>query len=235
MSDYLKTYYTDDMRPKTDYPNKLAAYISEKYLDSSHKKLLDLGCGRGDQLRAFAALGYEVSGADNAESAKEFCEPHSVEVLNILDSKLDLEDGSIDVVFSKSVIEHLSQPEMLLKEAMRVLRPGGKIVVMCPSWVHMGWGPFYQDHTHVTPFTKPSLRDILKLSGFCNVEVKHFRQLPITWKYPVTENLFRIIRRLPIPYSPQHEVSYNVELNKIVRFSKEVMLFAVAEKYEQLV
>jgi 2-polyprenyl-3-methyl-5-hydroxy-6-metoxy-1,4-benzoquinol methylase len=58
MSDYLKTYYTDDMRPKTDYPNKLAAYISEKYLDSSHKKLLDLGCGRGDQLRAFAALGY---------------------------------------------------------------------------------------------------------------------------------------------------------------------------------
>jgi SAM-dependent methyltransferase len=232
MSDYLETYYSSEMRPNTDYPLKLATHISEMYLDSSHKKLLDLGCGRGDQLRAFAALGYDVLGADNAGSAAEFCSPHRVEVLNILDSQLALEDGSIDVVFSKSVIEHLSQPEKLLKEAMRVLRPGGKLVVMCPSWVHMGWGPFYQDHTHVTPFTKPSLRDILKLEGFQNVQVRHFRQLPVTWKYPILENIFRIIRRLPIPYSPQHEVNYHVGLNKIIRFSKEVMLLSVAEKPE---
>jgi SAM-dependent methyltransferase len=230
MSDYLKTYYTDDMRPKTDYPLKLAQYISSTYLDASHKKLLDLGCGRGDQLRAFFAVGHDVVGCDNAESAKEFCAPHSVETLNILDSQLALEDGSVDVVFSKSVIEHLVEPEKLLQEAKRVLRPQGKIIIMCPSWVHMGWGPFYQDHTHVTPFTKPSLRDILKLTGFKNVQVKHFRQLPITWKYPMTENIFRFIRRLPIPYSPQHEVNYHPTLNKVVRFSKEVMLFAVADK-----
>lgn len=230
MSDYLKTYYTNEMRPKTDYPVKLARHISETYFDGSHKKLLDLGCGRGDQLRAFASMGYDVSGCDNAESAKEFCAPFNVEVVNILESKLELESGSIDAVFTKSVIEHLREPEKLLLEARRVLRKNGKIVVMCPSWVHMGWGPFYQDHTHVTPFTKPSLRDILKLTGYKNVKVKHFRQLPVTWKYPITENLFRIIRRLPIPYSPQHEVNYHASLNKVVRFSKEVMLLAVADK-----
>jgi SAM-dependent methyltransferase len=230
MSDYLKTYYTNEMRPQTDYPLKLAAHISETYLDSSHKKLLDLGCGRGDQLRAFASIGYDVVGCDNAESAKDFCAPFSVEVLNILESQLELEDGSMDAVFSKPVIEHLREPEKLLQEAKRVLRKKGKIVIMCPSWVHMGWGPFYQDHTHVTPFTKPSLRDILKLAGFKNVQVKHFRQLPVTWKYPLTENIFRLIRRLPIPYSPQHEVNYHPGLNKVVRFSNEVMLLAVAEK-----
>ena len=230
MSDYLKTYYTNEMRPVTDYPFRLAEHISQKYLDSSHKKLLDLGCGRGDQLRAFAALGYDVLGADNADSARDFCAPHSVEILNILETGLSLKEGSVDVVFSKSVIEHLDKPEKMLKEAKRVLRPGGKLIVMCPSWVHMGWGPFYQDHTHVTPFTKPSLRDILKLEGFHGVDVKHFRQLPVTWKYPFTENFFRIIRRLPIPYSPQNEVSYHVGLNKVVRFSKEVMLLAIAEK-----
>jgi SAM-dependent methyltransferase len=230
MSDYLKTYYTNEMRPLTDYPFRLAEYISQKYLDSSHKKLLDLGCGRGDQLRAFAAIGYDVLGADNADSAREFCDPYSVEILNIVESELSLEEGSVDVVFSKSVIEHLAKPEKMLQEAKRVLRPGGKLIVMCPSWVHMGWGPFYQDHTHVTPFTKPSLRDILKLEGFHGVDVKHFRQLPVTWKYPFTENFFRIIRRLPIPYSPQNEVSYHVGLNKVVRFSKEVMLLAIAEK-----
>ncbi|WP_443640374.1 methyltransferase domain-containing protein [Candidatus Njordibacter sp. Uisw_039] len=230
MSDYLTTYYSEERRPTSDYPLKLAKYISEKYLDASHKKLLDIGCGRGDQLRAFSAAGYDVVGCDNAESAKDLCEPHSVEILNILTSKLELKDGSVDVVFSKSVIEHLTEPEKLLKEAQRVLRPGGKIVLMCPSWVHNAWGPFYIDHTHVTPFTKPSLRDILKLEGFKAVQVKHFRQLPITWKYPVTEYLFRLISRLPIPFSPIHDVNYHQGLNKIVRFSNEVMLLAVAEK-----
>ena len=230
MFDYLKTFYTEEMRPKTDYPIKLASHISQKYLDNSHKKLLDLGCGRGDQLRAFKSIGYDVVGCDNAVSAKEFCAPINVEILNILESQLELEGGSMDVVFSKSVIEHLREPEKLLEEASRVLRKNGKIVVMCPSWVHMGWGPFYQDHTHVSPFTKPSLRDILKLTGFKNIQVKHFRQLPVTWKYPVTENFFRLISRLPIPYSPQNEVNYHVGLNKVVRFSKEVMLLAVADK-----
>jgi len=230
MSDYLKTYYSDEVRTESDYPVKLASYISETYLDESHKKLLDLGCGRGDQLRAFASIGYNVVGCDNAESAKEFCAPLNVEILNILESQLELEDGSIDVVFSKSVIEHLREPEKLLQEAKRVLRKKGKLVIMCPSWVHMGAASFYADHTHVTPFTKPSLRDILKMTGFKNVQVKHFRQLPVTWTYPLTENIFRLIRWLPIPYSPQHEVKYHSGLNKIVWFSKEVMLLAVAER-----
>jgi len=68
------------------------------------------------------------------------------------------------------------------------------------------------------------------MTGLKNVQVKHFRQLPVTWTYPLTENIFRLIRRLPIPYTPQHEVKYHSGLNKIVRFSKEVMLLAVAER-----
>lgn len=230
MSNYLKTFYSKEKRPYNDYPLKLASHITENFLKNDHKSLLDIGCGRGDQLKAFAEKGFEVSGCDYDEVSKEFCLPHEVQILDIENDRINKNDNSIDVVFSKSVIEHLNDPEKLLKEALRVLRPKGRAVIMCPSWIHMGWGPFYQDHTHVTPFTLPSLRDIMIKTGYVNVKVYHFRQLPFIWKYPYSEIIFRLIAKLPIPYSPMHEVSYNSELNKIVRFSKEVMLLATGDK-----
>ena len=232
MSNYLKTFYSKEKRPYTDYPLKLASHLKDNFLEPEYKNLLDIGCGRGDQLKAFAEIGYQVSGCDYDEASKEFCLPHEVQILDIENDRINKPDNSTDVVFSKSVIEHLNDPEKLLEETLRVLRPKGRAVIMCPSWIHMGWGPFYQDHTHVTPFTLPSLRDIMIKTGFTNVKVYHFRQLPFIWKYPYSENIFRLIAKLPIPYSPMNEVSYNAELNKIIRFSKEVMLLAVGDKDE---
>ena len=230
MSNYLNTFYSKEKRPYTDYPLKLATHLKNNYLETKHKILLDIGCGRGDQLKAFSEIGYNVSGCDFDIASKEFCLPHDVQILDIEKELISKKNNSVDVVFSKSVIEHLNNPEQLLNESLRILSPGGRAVIMCPSWMHMGWGPFYQDHTHVTPFTLPSLRDIMIKTGFTNVKVYHFRQLPFIWKYPYTENIFRLISKLPIPYSPMNEVSYNAELNKVVRFSKEVMLLAVGDK-----
>lgn len=232
MSNYLNTFYSKEKRPYTDYPLKLATHIKNNFLKTEHKILLDIGCGRGDQLKAFSEIGYNVSGCDFDIASKEFCLPHEVQILDIEKEIISKENDTVDVVFSKSVIEHLHNPEQLLNESLRVLSPGGRAVIMCPSWIHMGWGPFYQDHTHVTPFTLPSLRDIMIKTGFSNVKVYHFRQLPFIWKYPFTEIIFRLIAKLPIPYSPMNEVSYNTQLNKTVRFSKEVMLLAIGDKDE---
>ena len=232
MSNYLKTFYSKEKRPYTDYPSKLAKHLTKRFITEKQKEFLDVGCGRGDQLKAFADIGFNVSGCDNDDLSVDFCKPHSVQVLDIQKEKIHKEDNSVDIVFSKSVIEHLDDPEKLLEESLRVLKKDGKAIIMCPSWIHMGWGPFYQDHTHVTPFTLPSLRDIMIKTGFRDVKVYHFRQLPILWRYPFLEIFSRLIAMLPIPYSPMHEVSYNERLNKYIRFSKEVMLLAVGEKHE---
>jgi len=104
------------------------------------------------------------------------------------------------------------------------------IITMCPSWVHMGWGPFYQDHTHVSPFTLQSLRDIHLKNGFEIVDIRHFRQLPLLWRHPWLKLFTEIVRKLPIPYSPQHQISIPDGMNKVVRFSNEVMLLCVARK-----
>jgi SAM-dependent methyltransferase len=229
MKNYLKTYYSEEKRPYTDYPFLLASYLKLNYFNSS-KTILDIACGRGELLRAFNNLGMKVKGIDIDPDAKNLCAPHDVMIHDILKQKLPIKDKSIDCVFNKSIIEHLDNPEKLLIEAKRVLKKDGLIVTMCPSWVHMGWGPFYQDHTHVTPFTLPSLRDIHKLCGFEIIEIKHFRQLPLLWKFPWLVILTEIIRKLPIPYSPQNQIKYPNNLNKIVRFSNEIMLLCVAKK-----
>lgn len=229
MRNYLKTYYSAEMRPFTDYPFLLASYLKHRYMHNS-ESIIDIACGRGDFLRAYSELGMNAKGVDIDPDAKNLCAPHDVDILDINKQKISAAEESIDCVFNKSIIEHLHEPEKLLAESNRILKNDGLIITMCPSWVHMGWGPFYQDHTHVTPFTLPSLRDIHIKCGFEIVEIKHFRQLPFLWKFPWLTVFSEIIRKLPIPYSPQHQVSYPTSLNKYLRFSNEVMLLCVAKK-----
>ena len=83
-------------------------------------------------------------------------------------------------VYSKSFIEHFYYPEQVFKEIYRVLKPGGNVITLTPSWVD-NMKVFYEDYTHRTPFTKMSLNDIHKLEGFIDISIKNFIQLPLIW------------------------------------------------------
>ena len=50
------------------------------------------------------------------------------------DSLVGLPSGSLDVVMIVSVLEHVTQPQLLLKEAHRLLAPGGVALINVPSW-----------------------------------------------------------------------------------------------------
>lgn len=230
MTNYLNTYYSEDKRPLSNYPELLAAHLVKKLNLDSTSTLLDVGCGRGDLLKSFKKIGMNVQGTDLDPESLNLCSPLPVFLNDIEKEPLPFDDNSIEIIFSKSVIEHLHKPEFLVTEAYRVLKPGGRIIIMCPSWVHMGWGPFYQDHTHVTPFTKPSLRDIIRLAGFSHVQVFHFTQLPAVWRAPFLKVFCEIVRKLPIPYSPQNDIKYPNSINKFIRFSNEIMLLSSGVK-----
>ena len=140
--------------------------------------------------------------------------------------------SSFDFVFSKSVIEHLHSPSVLLSKAVAALRPGGMAVIMTPSWAHTYWGPFYMDHTHVTPFTATSLSAALQIAGFKQVDVSYFYQLPFLWRYPFLKPIAWTIASLPLPYRPYQTAPWQESCNKLIRFSKEVMLLGVGSKSE---
>ncbi len=104
-----------------------------------NSKLCDIGTGAGKLLElAQAQLGLEVVGSDtNAEMlAQARRRPSLASVpLHLLekDQPLPFADDSFDAITLCSVLFLLNDPEPLLQEAMRVLRCGGRIIVLTPT------------------------------------------------------------------------------------------------------
>lgn len=94
-------------------------------------KILDLGCGTGTSADFFKKMAPDAKwiGLDIEESpevaarTKSGAEFHSFDGINI-----PFNDNSFDLIFSNQVLEHVRHPVELLKEARRVLKPGGFMV-----------------------------------------------------------------------------------------------------------
>ena len=76
-----------------------------------------------------------------------------------------VEDNSVNFAVSLAVIEHLRDPENFISEVYRYLKPGGVVYLSTPNF-QLDWKNFYNDPTHVRPYTPESLEQLLKLSGF---------------------------------------------------------------------
>jgi SAM-dependent methyltransferase len=216
---YLDVRYSEGERPYTDYPSQLTAHLAERYLAGhAGSKLLDLGCGRGEFLNGFARLGFKATGFDRSRPAEpRFSEP--VVVGDYEQGGLPFADGQFSVLFNKSVFEHVREISPLLNDCHRVLAPGGRMVSLVPDWMAQ-WRHFYDDWTHVRPFTLIGLKQCIQSHGFEVREAVRFRQLPLLWQHPYLRPLSDAAALLPSAF----------KRSKFVRFSKEWMLLVVADR-----
>ena len=218
-NDYLDICYSEENRPYTSYPKKLAAHLYDKFSMNDCHNLLEIVCGRGELLREFKSLGLDVFGCDLSQESQKFNEKIEIKTCNIENDKLPYEDNCFGVVFSKSLLEHLNSPNNYMNEVYRVLKPGGLIITLVPDWESC-YKIYYDDYTHKTPFTFLSLKHAIEMSGFNDVSVEKFRQLPIIWKYPYLKYLSIVIS----PFVPVRTK------NKFLRWSRELMLVSVGRK-----
>lgn len=216
---YLDVRYSAAVRPYTSYPAQLCAHLKTRYLAHHGGRLLDLGCGRGEFLDAFSSLGWTGSGVDR-ELAREYRYSASVSVCDFGRAPLPFDSETFDVVFHKSVLEHLQDPTPALQECFRVLRPGGRMVAMVPDF-RAQWRHFYDDWTHVRPFTLEGLTQCLVGHGFELRDARRFRQLPLLWERPALGWLADAAELLPDGLKRQ---------SKFVRFAKEWMLLVVVDR-----
>ena len=93
----------------------------------------------------------------------------SIKKVDISKDRFPFDDESFDIVFTKSVIEHIIDPSFFLKECRRVLKPAGLIIILTPDWVsHIV--NFYDDPTHLRPYTEKSIIKLMQLYGLKNLK-----------------------------------------------------------------
>jgi ubiquinone/menaquinone biosynthesis C-methylase UbiE len=109
----------------------------------SGQRILDLGCGAGDDARALARLvapGGRVVGVDNSEAMLAEARRRAVGLCLSLEyrlgdaERLELPDETFDGARSERTSMHLEVSERALAEMVRVSRPGGKVVVFDFDW-----------------------------------------------------------------------------------------------------
>ena len=233
MKDYLKIYYSSYRKIVSDYDEKFVDHLVERF-KLTEGKLLDIGCGTKRTMNIFHKKNFKVYGVDKEvyNEEKNLDSKFEVKYLNLEKDKIAYEDNFFDVVFCKSVIEHVKNPLNIFNEAYRVLKPGGIILVLTPSWRHTYWGPFYIDSTHVTPFTESSLYDCFLFSKFKNISVDIFYQFPLIWKFNFLKLFCKFIALFPLPYFPLYKQKkiYSDRVNTLIRFSNEPLLLGYASK-----
>lgn len=116
---------------KLDYLPRVVDFASFRGL-----RLLEVGCGVGIDLVRMARAGALVTGVDLADVSIQLARQNMAQNglpgdLRLMDGeRLGFQDGSFDVVYAHGVLQYTADPERMIHEIHRVLRPGGKAVLM---------------------------------------------------------------------------------------------------------
>lgn len=133
---------------------------------------LDLGCGRGEWLELLGEIGFAARGVDLDEGMLEACRERGLntELTDALSALRAQPDASLALVSAFHLVEHIAfdQVQQLIAESLRVLRPGGLLIMETPNAENLvvGASSFYMDPSHIKPIPSPLLGFVVDHSGF---------------------------------------------------------------------
>jgi ubiquinone/menaquinone biosynthesis C-methylase UbiE len=113
--------------------------------DPSGLRIADVGCGGGIYARAWCALGAsDVIGVDRSptmiSAATENCSDLSSVSFHVGEAtNTGLTDRSVDVVFQRALIHHLTDIRPCFDEAIRILKPGGTVIIQDRTLEDIAW------------------------------------------------------------------------------------------------
>ena len=162
--------------------------------------IADVGCGTGDLLLELTRRGVEVLGADDSpeivEAARLRLPGARIAVAPV--TQLPFDDASLAAVLLVEVVEHLDNATLdgAFKEARRVLRPGGHLVITTPNKEDIAaaavqcpdCGCEFHPMQHVRSWTGTTLANAMSSHGF---EVKTIQQARLVENGPRLERVIR--------------------------------------------
>lgn len=146
--------------------------LFHRYVGGPGRRVLDVGCRYGALTRSYVE-GNEVVGIDVDRNALAVAGKLGIETLWAdAEEPLPFPDASFDAVAAGELIEHLREPERLVAEIRRVLRPGGMFVGSVPNayrlknrLLFVSGRALAEDPTHLQIFRPADVRSRL-LAGF---------------------------------------------------------------------
>lgn len=101
------------------------------------RKVIELGCGEGTKLALLVPEGRKRVGVDISQEAILQAQKRYKDITFIvgdIEKGLAFKNGDFDLVYSAFVLEHLQKPEKFLREAIRLTRENGKLVLVAPNF-----------------------------------------------------------------------------------------------------
>ena len=171
------SYYSEEIYSKTDGRMRFYSIFYKK-----GQKILDVGIGGCNFMNNDPD---NIVGVDIDNDLIIKARKRGLNVMKVDESgKLPFSDNVFDAVNCLAVLEHMKFPSYFLKEALRVLKPGGQIVIEVPNIYKWGF-MFWDDYTHRNPQTPDCLKHILFDAGFKRINVfQKWKELKgIAWAY----------------------------------------------------
>ncbi|MEO0367289.1 MAG: class I SAM-dependent methyltransferase [Pseudomonadota bacterium] len=168
---------------KLDYLPKVI-----NYNDFKGQSVLDVGCGLATDLSRFARGGATVTGIDISQTAVDYAKQNFAQRELVADfekmdgQQLDYDDNVFDFVYCHTVLHFTNDPAAMVAEIHRVLKPGGKALLMTinrASWLYFlhrvaGVKIDYLDSPQFNPFNYREFEALCAPFAQCEMLVERF-------------------------------------------------------------
>ena len=152
-------------------PNKVQHLLATRGVQVGHR-VLDIGCGFGDQLWYFKQQGHSVTGIEPSVHRAAM----AGRILDSIVINSPIEGVALDhtfagqqkfdLIYLNQVLEHLDRPLEVIREIRKILSPGGKLLIGVPDLFGEAVSFFAFSITHTHSFSAAALRNLMRLAGF---------------------------------------------------------------------
>ena len=209
---------------------------------------LDLGCGRGEWLELLQDNQLSASGIDQDDGMLSACRSRGLNVQtgDAIAHLKSLPNDSLSIVSGFHIAEHLSLDDLqtLIKEALRILKPAGLLILEAPNTENLvvGTSSFYLDPTHQRPLPSALLSFLASHLGFARVKTLGVQEsIPLREEHGST-SLFAVLSGVSPDYAviaqkaadPKLIQAFDIVFNKEYGLTLEVLANRYQERFDAM-